>query len=306
MKISIEQYNSNYKDSINQLLFVCYVDDNDSKMYFERGRQSPLNICTYIAKNNEEVIAAITAWKTTFHPYCTYFSILLHPLYRKAGIEKLLLKYVEAFNSNAIPLQTSIWETFYSLKDFYDKNSFSEIRRTYIASLNISSLVNVETQFIQKNCFPKTSIKSLRDILNNVDLKENLVPFVKKIYEITHEANPPGIHDLTKWEKLIFDEDTLLDGSYIAITDENKILGFALLHTGENPNVLEFGWRGAAESIDINLVILLTIYQTRYARKNGYKIIKGEIDTTDIYSLEMLKFFPFSPSPSLITYQKLK
>lgn len=281
---------------------VCYSEDDDfSKWYFERGWQSSLNVCTYIAKNSEEVIAAITAWKSTFHPYCTYFSILIHPLYRNDGVEKLLLENVQAAQSNIAPIQTSIWETSYSLKDFYDKNGFLEIRRTYTSSLNISSLENLETQFLKTNSFSNVSINSLREISH---LKGKLVPFVKKIYEVTHVANPTGINDLAKWEKLIFNEDTLLDGSFVALTNDDDILGFALLHTGDNPKVLEFGWRGVSENCDLNLIILLTIFQTRYARKNGYKLIKGEIDTTDIFSIEMLKFFPFNPSPSLITYQK--
>jgi hypothetical protein len=77
-----------------------------------------------------------------------------------------------------------------------------------------------------------------------------------------------------------------------------------LLHYSDSPNKFEFGWRGTRHNADIELMLMLTAHQVNFAEKNGINSIEAEVDSTDNFSIEMLKFFPFSPSPSLLTFQK--
>ncbi|MBP3951791.1 hypothetical protein [Bacillus suaedae] len=98
-EILIEKYNSVQNDSINQLLSICFGDDGNSKMYFERGLKSPNILCTYVALQKSEVVGGITTWKTNFHPNCTYMAIIVHPLFRDIGMENQLLKIVESNQS---------------------------------------------------------------------------------------------------------------------------------------------------------------------------------------------------------------
>lgn len=291
-----------HNDSINRLLSVCFNDDNHSKSYFERAWKRSSEVGTYVAMYHYEVIGAITTWKTKFHPNCTYMSLIIHPLYRNNGVENQLLKYAEK-QGISYPVQTSIWETDYFLKNFYDELGFKEIRRTYLPLLPINTIQDLDVSLIKEYSHTDIAIKSLNEVNEDEHLKQKLIELAKGIYEVTHKDNPPRINDLQTWGKLIFNNDTLMESSYIAISEDSDILAYALLHEGEKNNSLEFGWRGTKNIMNSKLLILLTAIQISDAKAKGYAYIEGEIDTTDPYAMEMLKIFPFSPSPSLITYQ---
>ncbi|MGV3464943.1 MAG: GNAT family N-acetyltransferase [Heyndrickxia sp.] len=305
MMITITSYHSTDDENINDLLFLCYGTDELSRSYFERGWKSSFNMGTFIAKNNLDLIGIVTAWKSSFHPHCLYFTLIVHPLYRGETVEHHLLASLENVSAD-LPLQTSIWETNFSLKNLFENYGFTEMRRTFMPTLNITLLKDIDLELIQKHQLNEIYIQSLSEIKNDHEMKKQLVTFAKETYEKTHKANPPREGDLMEWEKLIFYEDTLLEGSNILIKD-NEIIGFAMLHIGEESDCLEFGWRGVKEEkYHNNLITLLTAFQIKYAKGHGYKYIKGEIDTTDPYSLEILKAFPFTPSPTWITYKKVR
>ncbi|PKR82736.1 GNAT family N-acetyltransferase [Heyndrickxia camelliae] len=301
MNVTITPYDVKDEENINHLLFLCYGTDEDSQAYFKRGWKSSLNMGTFLAKNNSELIGMVAAWKTRFHPKSLYFSLVVHPFYRGENIEFELLKSIEKLSIN-LPLQTSIWETNFSLKTFLHNYDFTEIRRTYMPTLYLSTIHDLNEALIDNFHSNDMIVTSLREVLNDQDMQKKLILLVKETYEKTHEVNPPQAN-LKEWEKAVFDEDTLLNGSYI-FTENDDILGFALLHIGENPDSLEFGWRGVKDKKNMKWISLLTALQIKYAKKSGYKYVLGEMDTTDPYSLEVLKTFPFSPSPTWITYKK--
>lgn len=305
-EIVIGEYSSMQKDSIMQLLISCYGADSNSKMYFERGWKSPTNVFTHVALCRNEVVGAVTIWKTNFHPNCTYLSIIVHPLFRDSGIGTQLLNDVGSAHGISFPLQTSMDETDIFMKDFYGKNGFNEIRRTYLSLLNLNDIHELDEKYIRKYCSTQFSIETFNYVKQDEELTNKLILIVKNTYEETHRDNPPREHDLHTWKKLIFSKDTLLDQSYIVLSDDNNILAFAMLHVGENDYSLEFGWRGTKAESDLHLITLLTAMQIRSAKSKGYMQIEGEIDTTDPYSLELLKRFPLCPAPSLITYQRAK
>lgn len=45
------------------------------------------------------------------------------------------------------------------------------------------------------------------------------------------------------------------------------------------------------------------VAQVRYAKQLGLERLYSEIDTTDVWALPMLDFFPFEPVPAWVTYQ---
>lgn len=130
-----------------------------------------------------------------------------------------------------------------------------------------------------------------------------MINLVIENYKKSHIVNPVGVHSYEIWEELIFNEDTILNGSYIVLKD-NEIYAYSLLHYSDTPNQFEFGWRGTKENTDVRFMLILTAYQINFAIENGVNYIEAEVDTTDYFSLEMLKYFPFSPAPSLMTFQK--
>lgn len=297
---AIKYNNSPNIEAIKEILSNWVWDDDFSYRYFLRGINSKNNICTYEAYDNEMLIGLITAWKSEFHPYCTYFAMVTKP-HIGLEIESILIEALYNFKEIELPLQTSFWESSYRVKSFYEEIGFFEVRRTYSPLLKTS---NID----YKQVFPEFNgldifIQDLNIIGNNKELKFKLIDLVRENYEKAHTVNPVGVHSIQKWEELIFNEDTVPSGSYIILKD-NEIQAYSLLHYSNIPNQFEFGWRGTRENTDLRLMLMLTASQINFAIENGVKYIEAEVDTTDYFSLEMLKFFPFSPAPSLLTVQK--
>jgi hypothetical protein len=288
---------------MNELLQSCFGEVEHSVDYHLRGFTSPNQVCSVASKLDDNLIGSAIAWKMKFHPYCTYISITAHPFYEDE-VNDNLLKYMESYKDIQFPLQTTVWESASSLIRILKEKDFKEVRRTNITTLNISLVPPMEELIRKFQLEPHLNkVKSLQDIASNEDLKAKVVHLAWETYKNTHTINPLGVHDLDVWEKMVFGEDTILEGSYI-IVENSDIIAFALLHNSDEYNQLEFGWRGVQNHAASHLIILLTVNQVKYAQRMGTRVLEAEIDDTDPYSMEMLKCFPFSPSPTLLTFQK--
>lgn len=285
---------------IKEILSNWVWDDEFTYRYFLRGVHIKNNICTFEAYENEMLVGLVTSWKSEFHPNCTYFAMVTKP-HIGFEIESVLIEALYNFKEIKFPLQTSIWESSYGLKTFYEKMGFIEVRRTYMPLLRTLK-IDINEVFpnfiVQDIC-----IQDINSIAIHKELKLKLINLVRENYEKAHTVNPVGVHSFQKWEELIFNEDTIQSGSFIILKD-NEILAYSLLHYSNTPNQYEFGWRGTKENTDVRLMLFLTASQINFANENGVKYIEAEVDTTDYFSLEMLKFFPFSPASSLLTFQK--
>ncbi|NMH74333.1 hypothetical protein HF078_14675 [Bacillus sp. RO2] len=138
IKANISLDNENLKDVISKWM----GDDDFTQHYFLRGVNTKYTVCSYEAYKNEKLVGLITAWKSNFHPYCTYFAMVTEP---RLGyeIETVLIRSLMNYEAIKYPLQTSIWETSYRLKTFYEQSNFIEVRRTYMPLIQISN-INLE------------------------------------------------------------------------------------------------------------------------------------------------------------------
>jgi len=302
MEILIKHNISPDIDFLKDFLTKWAGNDEFTQNQILRGVKSKNNFCTYEAYEEGRLVGLLTAWTSDFHPYCTYFSLVTNP-FLDNKVETFLLQSLYRTPGIKFPLQTSIWETSYRFKTFYEDNEFVEIRRTYLPLLRRSKIeINqVFADIVAHNL----TIKDLDSIKDNELLKFKLTSLVKENYSRTHSKNPVGELDFLKWKKLIFNDETNLDGSYIALKD-NEIIAYSLLHFSESPNMFEFGWRGTRDYTDIRVMLMLTALQVNFAAENGVDFIEAEIDTTDHFAVEILKFFPFSSAPALLTFQKRK
>jgi hypothetical protein len=288
-------------ETINEVLSNWFGDDDFSYHYFLRGLNIKHTLCTYEAYDNEKLVGLITAWNSEFHPNCTYFAMVTEA-HMGYGIESVLFDALLKFDKLKFPLQTSIWESSYRLKSFYKQRDLLEVRRTYMPSLRVSK-VDIERVFPEFNQ-QDINIKDIKSIGNQQEVKIGLINLVKENYEKTHTINPVAVKSFEKWHQLIFNEEIIEDGSYIVLKD-NEIHAYSLLHYSDTPSKFEFGWRGTRHSTDIRLMLMLTALQINFAVEKGINSIEAEVDSTDKFSIEMLKFFPFSPAPSLMTFHKV-
>jgi hypothetical protein len=295
MHIVIKKYEEQEEKHLKELFSLCFEDVKLLNI-LNKNRY----IFAYSAFLENELVGVMFSWQSSFHPYCTYFRILVNPFYNSLNITEQLLSRIEDLRTKNVPLQTSVYETVNSLISTYKENGFNVIRRTYSPTLKVSDVVDYIPHNIENH-----QIKNLGEVLSDEWLMRELTYFVKSIYEKTHEANPTADFEIDTWRKLILVDDLVKNGSYIYLDkNEKSINAFSFLHESEESDSLELGWCGAAEDEHKILIPQLFFHQVNYAIKNGFQFIIGEFDSTDEYTMEVLNNFPFSPSPTWMTLQK--
>ena len=296
MQIIIKEYQKRDHEQIKELLDLSFE---------EKGLLRILNSSSlkfaYSAFAEDKLVGVVFGWISSFHPHCTYFKILSNPLYSQSDVVEILLSKVEGLETIDSPLQTSIWETLINLKNVYTKNGFKEIRRTYIPILDVSDFKVENLPLSEKDHM----LKSLAEISSNNELMEKLVLLVKRNYEETHKVNPAVAKGLEEWKSQVLGNDVIAKGSYVFLdTYGNDILAYSFLHESEDEHAYELGWCGSSGSNYRRIIPQLMLQHIKYSRSHDVKSIIGEFDTTDISAMEVLKVFPFAPSPTWITYQK--
>ncbi|WHY27366.1 GNAT family acetyltransferase [Bacillus wiedmannii] len=290
----IEKYSRSNELKVKQLIDLY----NEDSYVFNLLRDSKTK-CAYVAYYKKDVVGIFFTWDSNFHPYCTYFRIYTNPFYSGLPIEQYLLAEIQKRENFKLPLQTSIWETSAHLKSYYEEQNFMEIRRTYMPILDVQKIIPIDTM-IHSNY----DVQTFSNILSNNSFFEELAHLVKINYEDTHLANPVASYPLETWKAQILTDDVLLDGSFVMIDEENKIIAYSFLHTSEKDNTVELGWCGTHTTENLSLLKLLVFKQAMYASKHDYSFIQGEFDSTSIYAMDILKSFPFNPCATWITYQK--
>lgn len=292
MGITIRNYKKKDKGKLKKLMTICseehlinLVDSSNLKLAM-----------TVFAE--DLLVGSMIVWTNNFHPYCTYFKILIHPQYFETEIAEKLLSKLDELGGMKLPLQTSIWESAINLKILYENRGLKEIRRTFLTKLKTTDFENYP--LINEN----VKIKSFQEIVTNEFLFENLTGLVKRNYQQAHLVNPVADKELSVWKRLILSEDIDLNGSYILLNnEESDILAYSLFHIPEELDTMEFGWCGADEYQNVELLHQLIRKQLQYAVQHNIKSIVGEFDTTDFYAMGIFRYFQMPSSKTLITYQ---
>ncbi len=292
MEITIRNYEKKDKGQIKKLMTIC-----SEEHLLNIVDSSNLKLAVTVFVENL-LVGCMIVWTNKFHPHCNYFKILIHPQYFETEIAEKLLSKLDELEGMKLPLQTSIWESAINLKILYEKKGFKEIRRTFLTKL-------LTTDFkVQPLINENLRIKSLQEIVTNELLFENLFGLVKRNYQQTHIVNPVADKELSVWKRLILSEDIDLNGSYVLLNnEESDILAYSFFHIHEELDTMEFGWCGADEYQNVELIQQLIRKQLQYAVQHNIKSIVGEFDTTDFYAIEIFRYLQMSSSRTLITYQ---
>lgn len=296
MSILIKEYNVHVELQLKKLLSLCKDEEDLISIV-----KSPACKFTYIACIESELVGVVVGWESTFHPHCMYFRIISHPLYEKDGVNETLLKKIESLKSVVKPLQTSIWHHTEKLNDLYEAAGFELIRKTYLPTLVVSS-VEINKYTLRENDF---ELQTLAEIREDEVLIKQLAKLVRSNYEAAHRVNPVVAASLDKWKKLIFTDDTIVEGSYLYVDQVKKeIIAYSFLHESDDQDTYELDWCGCANDALKKWLPQLVEQQVTYARQKGVQTINAEFDTTDDYAMEVLKSFPFSFDSTWMTYRK--
>ncbi|MDA2322339.1 GNAT family acetyltransferase [Bacillus cereus group sp. Bc177] len=215
----IESYNRSNELKVKQLIDLY----NEESYLFHLLRNNKTK-CAYVAYCKKDVVGIFFTWGSNFHPFCTYFRIYTNPFYSELHIEQYLLSEIQKRENFKLPLQISIWETSAHLKNYYEQNNFMEIRRTYMPILDVQKIIPIVTTL-----HSNYAVQSLSNILSNNSFFEKLTHLVKTNYEDTHLANPVTSFPLETWKEKILADDTLLDGSFVLIDEDNEIIAYSFI-----------------------------------------------------------------------------
>ncbi|MGE7837467.1 GNAT family acetyltransferase [Viridibacillus arvi] len=248
----------------------------------------------YMAYEEENLVGLIVTWKSKLNPNCLYFRVYGNPS-SSQNVELQLIQYVKQNEMLELPLQISLWETTKKQMELFEQLDLTIIRKTYMPKLDLDQHFQVLDQ-------SNYDLKSLKDIMDNQQLMEQLTALVKRIYEETHLANPVADLSLKEWQQLY--DDAIIEGSFLLCNPVNQnIIAYSFLHEAEYETELEIGWSGVDQLEHLPLLQVLTYNQITYAKRNGYAALIGEFDTTSPYALEILELFPHECCPVWITFQ---
>lgn len=297
MDITLREYQESDEQAVLKLFDESYGENTLRQMFKSKKFNQ-----AFLAFQKEELIGITVSWENDFHPESTYFRILVKPI--DLPIEeikkKLFYKLREEVSAKK-PLITRVFETALSARDFYEKNGFQEIRRTFIPALALDEIEEpLSTLPIEG-----FELRTLEEIKKDEEQINLLAKIVKRNYEKTHLANPVKEMELSEWKKFVLEEDVLLSGSFVLFNDEKEMIAYSFLHRSkEKEDTYELGWCGVRKGEQKGLLPFIFIEQILFAMKHNIKYILGEFDTTDDYAMEILKSFSFKPFPAFITYRE--
>lgn len=251
----------------------------------------------YIAWEKNMIAGILVSWQNQFHPYCTYMKIINkrntdHEAIGRSLLNKLIQDEV------TFPIQTSLWHSFTKHITNYEKHGFKEVRRTYMPVLDVEKISGNSVIELDN-----TTILPLTEVQGNDTLRHELISLVKNNYERAHFINPVANLDFKSWEKLVFAEDLIQNGSYLAIDKgTQKLLAYTFLHHSTELDKVELGWCGSRDLEGIKELESLVLCQLIFAKEAGFRFVEGEFDTTDPFAIEIMRSFPFKASEAWITY----
>ncbi|TDL56094.1 hypothetical protein E2R60_11295 [Paenibacillus dendritiformis] len=198
-------------------------------------------------------------------------------------------------------LQTSLWDMSIAGRSFLSKHGFQEIRRTYETSFDVASAAGLDRW---DDSLARDGAAMIPYNRLDTDERQALALLSRQCYAETHTVNPVGEIGVTRWAELI-ESDVMAEGSFVVMKN-HAVIAYALMHRRES-GAAELGWRGVCAGEREHTrrwIVELTARQVRYAKELGLERLYAEIDTTDVWALPMLDFFPFEPVPAWVTYQR--
>ncbi|MFG3611542.1 hypothetical protein [Rummeliibacillus stabekisii] len=247
---------------------IIQVDKIESQYLNQRIIEGLKKMNGRINSNNyEELFVALKdssiegfgiSWTNSNHPtakYIDFCSAIPIP-----QLMERLLKYSAPHNKVIL----SCWEDEIDKIEIAKESGFSVFRKTYMERYSIKYIINR----LQATPIPHTGY-SLREVLKDARLTEDLFHLLKHNYEQTHLANEAKDVSWELWrEKLL---------------NDNQISAYMFLHKTEDCHY-EVGWMGKRRHVDILPRLLKK--QLIDLEAEGIQTVEFEIDTTDYFAYE--------------------
>lgn len=218
-----------------------------------------------IAEIEGQTIKSIgVCWGNPNHPLAKY-------IHFSSNATQEMLKKMLIVQAPYDRIIFSCWENDSEKIKLLQQFPFQLFRKTYMEKYEISILL----EKLNDLTVPLTLL-SLKQVLTQPSLEEQLFKLLKYSYEQTHLHNPAQIEDWLIWKEKLLEDNSDLELSCIAI-ENNRVTAYIFVHPIDEEQY-EIGWVG--QQGNVNLLPILKKMLIGLQNK-GITSVEFEVDTTD-------------------------
>lgn len=250
----------------------------------------------FVARNEYHVVGIGVGWLNEFHPTAMYFRIFISE--RAQDADRMADAIFHQIKLETVHQDKWIWagsESDETMSTFLIRNGFRLIRKTYMPTLQMN---DIQKHF--KNVEKADNYISLKELLNNPEMKQSFFTLLKETYTATHQVNPVNNYSLEEWEDILLNDAPDQEHSLIS-HDHHCIDGFIMMHPVDSRHY-EVGWLGISESTEPTLLRRLLKKQLESLSEKGVATLALEVDTTDWHAVKLFSFIDVETGEAWQTY----
>ncbi|WP_079524045.1 hypothetical protein [Solibacillus isronensis] len=258
---------SNYSSIINLAHMHQYKIDEQLKKSLQDvyWRIESNHYHDLIAEIEGQTIKSLgISWGNPNHPLAKY----IH--FSSNATEELLNKML-TIQAPYDRIVFSCWEDEVEKIKLLQMFPFQLFRKTYMEKYEIHTLV----EKLDDIAVPETLL-SLKKVLTQPSLEEELFKLLKHSYEQTHLDNPAQTEDWLAWKEKLLEDNPDLELSFVAI-ENYRVVAYLFVHPIDEKHY-EMGWVG--QQGNVNLLPILK-KQLISLQNKGIRSVEFEVDTTD-------------------------
>jgi hypothetical protein len=302
----IRNYNSQDQHVLEVLLQKCWSASPESEWQLHLPKNDSV---TLLAFDNQQLLGMMTRFERSFHPHTTtlefgFDTALEEPL--RWQLETLLFDQIAGSVAKDRIFRAQVLETQTRELWFLHDKGFLEMRRTWMPSVNVSSLPATLFEGALHTVLERGySIHGLSELQNDSALMRRLIEANRDHYIATHAINPPCECDLNEWQTIAYNEDLIAEAACVALKND-QVAAFSSLCRSESEDACDVAWFASTPEYWQDSQVLnraLKAKELEYARTHGITHLNFEVDSTDPQSVALLEAMPIDRGLALLTYQ---
>jgi hypothetical protein len=286
--------------------FIRRVWASDAEIESHLPKQDSV---TFLAFEGNQLLGMMTRYERSFHPHTTTLEFGFDPElddHFRRQLETELFDRITTDVAKTRIFRVQFLEHQSQEIRFLRENRFLEMRRTWMPSVNVSSLpATLFEDDLRVALGRGFSIRRLDELQNDSELMLRLAEANRDHYLATHSINPPRECDLNRWHKIAYGEDLIPQAAFVAL-ENDQIAAFSSLCDSESDDACDIAWFASTAAYTADSRMLnraLKAKELGYARTHEIANLCFEFDSTDPQAMALLETMPIDPGLALITFQ---
>lgn len=263
---------------------------------------------TLLAFEGNQLVAMMTRFERQFHPHTTTLEFGFDPEIDtdpRRQLETELFHRITTDVAKTRIFRAQLLEHQSRELRFLHNKHFLEMRRTWMPSVNVSSLPVTLFDDLRLALGRGYSVHRLDELQHDTRFMRQLTGANRDHYIATHAINPPRKCNLKQWQNIAYDEDLIPKASFVALKGD-RIAAFSSLCQSESDGALDVAWFATTAAYVTDSLLLnraLKAKELEYARTHEIANLCFEFDSTDPQAMALLEALPINPGLALITFQ---